>query len=172
MEYLQLFDKNKNMINEKIDRELKKSLVDDKYFMLVMIFIENNDGKFLLQKTSESRGSVIATTGGHVSYGDDGFNTTIKEVKEELGITLLPSDIQYVDTITWGNCFIEVYYSDREINEKDIKLQEEEVDSVDWYTIEQINKLIEEGIFRKGNIETFHKILNYKKKILYNNFKK
>lgn len=90
------------MLNEKIERSLKLTLTGNKYCMLIMLFIENDKGEFLLQKTSKSRNSEIATTGGHVTYGDDGFKTTIKEAKEELGVNLLPEDLKYVDTIVWG----------------------------------------------------------------------
>ena len=65
MECLQVFDKEKNMLNEKISREDKLSLKDGKHFMIVIIFIENNGGKFLLQQTSSNRDSCIVTTGGH-----------------------------------------------------------------------------------------------------------
>jgi len=87
MEYLQLFDEFKNKLDEKIDRDLKKTLQGNKYFMIVLLFIEN-DNKFLLQKTSISRNSEIATTGGHVTYGDCGYATVLKEAQEELGIYL------------------------------------------------------------------------------------
>ena len=164
MEYLQLFDENKNMLNEKIDRELKKTLSGNKFFMIILLFIENDKGEFLLQQTSKMRNSEIATTGGHVEFGDDGLKTTIKEANEELGITLLPSELNYVDTITWGNCYIEVYYTNKQINIAKLKLQEEEVESVNWYTVDEINKLIEENKLRKGNIEPFKRVLKYKTK--------
>lgn len=162
MEYLQVFDEFKNKLDEKIDRELKKTLTGNKYFMIVLIFIEN-DNKFLLQKTSINRNSEIATTGGHVTYGDDGYITVLKEAKEELGITLDKELLNLVDTITFGNCYVEIYYTKQKIDINEIKIQEEEVESVDWYNIDEINTLIQENKFRKGNIEPFKKILEYRK---------
>ena len=163
MEYLQLFDENKNIINEKIDRNLKKTLTGNKYFMIVLLFIEN-DNKFLLQKTSKSRHSEIATTGGHVTYGDNGYITVIKEAKEELGIEIDKKLLKYIDTIIWGNCYMEIYYTKQIINIKDINIDEEEVESVDYYSIDEINSLIKDDIFRKGNIEPFKKIIEYRKR--------
>lgn len=163
MEYLQLFDENKNIINEKIDRNLKKTLTGNKYFMIVLLFIEN-ENKFLLQKTSKSRHSEIATTGGHVTYGDNGYITVIKEAKEELGIEIDKKLLKYIDTIIWGNCYIEIYYTKQIINIKDINIDEEEVENVDYYSIDEINSLIKDDIFRKGNIEPFKKILEYRKR--------
>lgn len=166
MEYLQLFDENKKMINEKIDRELKKTLTGNKYFMIILLFIENDKGEFLLQKTSKIKDSLVATTGGHVEFGDDGLKTTIKEANEELGINLLPSELNCVDTITCCNCYIEVYYTNKPINIDELKLQQEEVESVKWYTVDEINKLTYENKLRKGNIEPFKRVLEYKKDLI------
>ena len=162
MEYLQVFDEFKNKSDEKIERSLKKTLTGNKHFMIVLLFIEN-DNKFLFQKTSVSRNSEIATTGGHVTYGDDGYITVFKEAKEELGITLDKNLLNLVDTITWKNCFVEIYYTNQKIDINDIIIQEDEVESVKFYTIDEINKLINDNKLRKGNIEPFMKVLEYRK---------
>lgn len=163
MEYLQLFDENKNIINEKIDRNLKKTLIGNKFFMIVLLFIEN-ENKFLLQKTSKSRHSETATTGGHVTYGDNGYMTVIKEAKEELGIEIDEKLLKYVDTLIWGNCYIEVFYTKQIIDIKDINIDEEEVESVDYYSIDEINSLIKDDIFKNGNIDLYRKTLEYRKR--------
>lgn len=165
MEYLQVFDEFKNKLDEKINRELKKILTGNKYFMIVLLFIEN-DKKFLLQKTSVKRNSEIATTGGHVTYGDDGYITVIKEANEELGIILDKQLLKLVDTITFNNCYVELYYTNQKVDINEIKIQEEEVDSVDWYSIDEINNLILDNKFRKGNIKPFNKVLEYRKGVI------
>ena len=163
MEYLQVFDENKNMLDEKIERSLKLTLEDNKYFMIILLFIENEDGKFLFQKTVEEKDGKIATTGGHVSFGDDGLKTTIKEAQEEIGITFKPEDLTYIDTVVFYNCYLEIYYTNKPFKDEDLVLQESEVESVDWYTVDEINKLIEEDKVRPGNILAFQKVLEYKK---------
>ena len=69
MELLQLFDDNKNMLNEYIERPKKLEVPSGKYFMIILLFIENSEGKFLIQKVAFE--DTYATTGGHVTYGDD-----------------------------------------------------------------------------------------------------
>lgn len=162
-ELLQLFDENKNMLNESIERSLKKTLTNGKHFMIVLIFIENN-GKFLIQKCSKEKGNEYATTGGYVTFYDDGFITCKKEISEELGIQLSDNEIEYIDTIDYKKCFCEIYYSSKYISIDDLKLQEEEVESVNWFTKEEIETLIENNQFRKSNIEPFNKVIQYKKK--------
>ena len=164
MEYLQVFDKNKNMLKEKVARSDKWTLEEGKYFMVVVIFIENSEGKFLIQKTSKRKQSVYATTGGHVTYGDDGRITTVKEVQEELGLTINKEDLVYIGDDHEDCCYMEIYYTKKDVDINTLTLQEEEVEFVNWYTIDEINKLIEEDKFRKGNIDAFNRVLKYIKK--------
>ena len=163
MEYLQVFDKEKNILNEKVDRDNKYKLPDGKFFMIALIFIENSEGKFLMQKTSKERHSCIATTGGHVEFGDTGFETIIREVKEELGIELLPEDINYVGATIYKNCHLETYYTKKPIDINSVVIQKSEVEYVDWYSEEELLKFIENNEFREGNIKPFEFILKYRK---------
>lgn len=164
-ELLQVFDENKNMLNESVKRSLKKNLTNGKHFMIILMFIEN-DGKFLIQKSSIEKGSEYATTGGHVTYCDNGFITCKKEVSEELGIQLKDDEIEYIDTIDYKNCFCEIYYSSKYINVSELKLQDEEVECVNWFSKEEIENLIKNNQFRKSNIEAFNIIMEYKKKTI------
>ena len=165
MEYLQVFDKEKKMLNEKVARDNKLDLPDGKYFMIVLIFIENSEGKFLFQKTSKERNSCIATTGGHVTFGDDGLKTAVKEVKEELGVTLDASELSFVDTFIYSKGYLETYYVKKDIDINSITVQTEEVEYVKWYSVDEIKEFIDKGELRKGNIEPFKKLLEYKASI-------
>ena len=160
MEYLQVFDDKKNILDEKISRDEKYDLPDGKYFMIVLLFIENDDGSFLLQKTSPARHSCIATTGGHVTFGDSALKTVIKECKEELGIDISQDDVSYVDTLKYKEyCYLETYYTKKNIDINSLTLQEEEVESVNWYTKDEINNFINNNEFREGNIAPYRKVL-------------
>ena len=158
MELLQLFDENKNMLNEGIERDKKKEVPQGKYFMIILLFIENNN-KFLIQKTSANRESEYATTGGHVTFGDDALKTVIKEAKEELGLELTESDLKEIDTITYPLCHVGIYYCNKKIDINNLKLQDEEVESVNWMSAEEINNLINKDMFRKTHRIPFQKVL-------------
>ena len=163
MEYLQLFDSNRNIVDEKVERKNNHiySLDNDRYYMIVLIFIQNDKGEFLMQKTSKSRSSVIATTGGHVTYGDTSLETVVKECKEELGLEVDPNNIEYVCSEFRVDSILDTYYTKMNIDIKDLVLQKEEVESVNWYTKEQIIDLINKGEFREGNINGFYKVLEH-----------
>ena len=159
MEQLQLFDKDKNMLNEGIARDKKKELQEGKYFMIILLFIENNEKKFLIQKTSINRDSEYATTGGHVTYGDTALKTVIKEAKEELGLTLNENEVKEIETLKGQYGYVSIYYCNKKIDINELTIQDEEVDSLYWMSEEEINKLIKEDKFRKSHIIPFQKVL-------------
>lgn len=156
MEYLNLYDKEGNLTNEKGIRGEKT----DKLVGIVIIFIENSNGEFLIQKTSKSRENVYATTGGHVSYGSTFKETVINEVKEELGIDISNDDVIEMNTYIREKVIQKVYYLKKNININDIIIQEDEVEKIEWLSKKQINKLIDNNEFRKSNIEGYKYIID------------
>ena len=163
MEYLQLFDDNKKLLNDSVERSNKLNIEPGKYYMVVLIFIENNN-KFLIQKTSIKKDSVYATTGGHVIYGYDGIKTCFKEVYEELGFRLDKNMLYYIDSIKSEKVYCEIYYTKQNINLGNLKLQSEEVESVKWLQKQEIYELINNKEFRESNIRPFEKVLEWKKR--------
>lgn len=159
MEYLNLYDKEGNLLQEKgIRGEENVNL-----FGIVLIFIENSKGEFLIQKTSPEKHSEFATTGGHVTYGDSFIETVIKEVKEELGISIKKDEIIEATTYIREKYIQKVYYLKKDIKINDIKIQESEVEYVKWLTIEEIDNLIKNNEFRKSNIEGYRFVTENKK---------
>ncbi len=154
MEYLQVFDRSGKSLDEKILRENVKQLDDGKYFMIILIIIENN-GKLLMQITSEEKDHVCALTGGHVQFCDDGITTCIKEVKEELGLELVEDEIKYLGTHKAKKVLLNVYYTNKEVDINSLVLQESEVESVIWISMDEINKLKEKNELRQTNVVAF-----------------
>lgn len=161
MELLQVFDDDKIMLNEWIERDKKKELPSGKNFMIILLFIQNNNGDFLIQKVSKNKGGEYATTGGHVTFGDNNIDTVIKESSEELGIKLTADEFVLVSSNKVNCCFVDTFYCKKDIDISNMNLQIEEVESVCWLSINEIENLIEQNKFRKGNIEPFKNLINY-----------
>ena len=159
MEYLDLYDENQNLIGEKVLRTKKMELEDGKYIKIVIVFIKNDENKFLIQKTSKQKESIWATTGGLVSSGYTSDDTIIKEIEEELGLNIDFKELKHIETIKRGHAFQDTYYLEKNIDIEDIKIQEEEVEFVKWLSIEEIKGLIKNNEFRKGNILAFNNLL-------------
>lgn len=162
MEYLDLYDENKILTGEKILRSKNMEIPEGKYVNIVIIFIENSEGKFLIQKTSKEKGSVWATTGGHVKSDCRCDDAILEEVKEELGIDLNTKNLKLILTEKKKSVFQDTYYIKKDIDLNEINLQKEEVEYVEWLSVDEINKLIENDEFRKGNINSFKYLLKQK----------
>ena len=154
MEYLNLYDRKGNLLQEKGVRGQKTG----KLVGIVIIFIENSKGEFLIQKTSPSRNGEFATTGGHVSYGSDFLESIIREVREELGLDISDEKIIEINTYVFEKYIQKVYYLKKDIAIKDIKVDKEEVEYVKWLDKDAIEELIKNNKFRKGNIEGYRYI--------------
>ena len=162
IEYLNLYDKEGNLVNEKGIRGVPSNYLKG----IVIIYIENSKGEFLIQKTSKSRGSVFATTGGHVDYGDTFDSTIIKEVKEELGLDISNDLVKEVTSFTYDTDIQKVYYLKKDIDIKDITVKEDEVEYVKWMSIDEIKELIDKNEYREGNIDGFNYILEHRKDLV------
>ena len=66
-----------------------------------------------------------------------------------------------IDSYIFGFVFMDVYYLNKDINLRELLLQTEEVESVEWLAIDKIKELIEEGKIRKSNIKAFDSVLSY-----------
>lgn len=162
MEYLDLYDKNKQLTGEKIVRGKGKPVVpENNYINIVIIFIQNSEGKFLFQVTSKDKGNEIATTGGHVKSGQTSHEAILCEVEEELGLNISNEDVKMIDSYIFGVAFMDVYYLKKDIEENDFTLQDEEVESVEWLSIDAVKELINQEKLRKGNIRAFESVLLY-----------
>ena len=161
MEYLDLYDKNKKLTGKKILRGVDE-IPKDNYINIVVIFIENSKGEFLIQKTSIKKGSIWATTGGHVKSGQTSKEAIIEETKEELGIDISKEKIKLIVSKRFDDVFIDSYYLKKDINIDKLLLQKEEVELVKWLSIDEINKLIKENKFRESNIEFLKLIIGGK----------
>lgn len=150
-EILDLYNDNGQKINEIVERGMKTT--SGKNIMLSIIFIENSDKKFLIQKNSKEKGSKFSTTGGHVWHNESSFNAIKREMFEELGIKFNDYEIKHIKTFKYStkNCIFSVYYVRSDINIRDIKLQEEEVETVLFLSKNEIMELINNEKFLESH---------------------
>ncbi len=160
MEYLDLYDNERNLTNEKICRG--DEIPDNRYILLTCIIIENSKNELLMQFTSPEKNSVWALTGGHVTTGEDTLSTIIRESKEELGLELDRDNIELITTKQCGPTFFDLYYVQKDVTIEELSLQKEEVDFVKWCTLDELDKYSKEGTLRKSNINMLNDFKKYK----------
>ena len=164
MEIRDLYDSERNLTNETI---LKGEMIPKgRYIVVVLVFIQNNEGKFLIQKRSEIKNGKYATTGGHPKSGESSIQGILTEVKEELGLDLNPDKLQLYfsgkseeERVFWDDYYIKMEVEDI----KKLKLQKDEVESVDWFSEKEILELNQKDMFFKNHYEEFENLIKWLK---------
>lgn len=165
MEKRDLYDENRKLTGKTIFKG--EEISEGSYIVVVLVFIQNSEGKFLIQKRSERKNGLYATTGGHPKSGEDSVQGIITEVKEEIGLDLNPEDLQlyYGGRSDEERVFWDDYYVKMDIpNIENLELQEEEVASVHWFTKEEIIDLMENDLFFKNHFEEFEILVDWLEK--------
>ena len=162
MEKRDLYDGERNLTGETIFKGDK--IPEGKYINVVLVYIQNSKGEFLIQKRSKRKNGKYATTGGHPKSGESSIEGIITEVKEEIGLELKPQDLilYYGGKSDSEQVFWDDYYIKLDVeNIEDLKLQEEEVESIHWFSIDEIKNLQKEDKFFKNHYEEFEILLDW-----------
>lgn len=159
MELRDLYDENKKLTGETIYKG--QDVPKGRYYITVVVFIQNNKNEFLLQKRVKNKDGKWATTGGHPVSGETSKQGIITEIKEELGINVVEENVKLFKTIKTEDDFVDIYFLKEDIDIKEIKIQNEEVDDVKWATIEEIQKMRQQEIFSESHKAFFEDCLKY-----------
>lgn len=165
MELLNVYDSEGNLTDRVVPRG-DKSVVfsDNEHIGVVVVFIENSKGEFLIQKTSIEKGSEYSSTGGHVDAGETHLTSILREIKEELGIEVDSEELEYLGFMLYDKPIRFMYYLKKDIDINDVVVQEEEVDFVKYMNINEIKEIIDKGEMTKSHGIIFNKILELKNK--------
>ena len=140
-----------------------------------------DDGfEVLLQKRSLRKdsfpGCYDTSSAGHIQAGDEPLESAIRELKEELGISAVPEQLHFAGTFPisfakefHGKMFRDeeiafVYIFNEPVNTDELILQTEEVESVQWFDLEEVCEKCEKhrDIFcvPTGGLEVVRKYLD------------
>lgn len=159
----ELLDENENKTGEYIF--VGQNIPKNRLVRAVRFFIENSEGKFLIQKRSKNRDDKYGTTGGHPKFGESSLEGIINEVKEELGLSITNDDIMLVAKTRWNNDINDIYYMKKDINDlSKLSLQKEEVDNIFWLSIDEIEEINSRGNMLESHYYFFKKLLEWKEK--------
>ena len=158
MEYRDLYDAKRNLTEKTIQKG--EDIPEDYFILIVVVFIQNHKGEFLMQKRSERKGGKWATTGGHPKAGETSLEGIQTEVQEELGIHL-ENPICFKQ-VTKNQRHCDIYYAIQDVDLNDLKLQEDEVADAKWMSEKEIKTLIKEKKFHKAHGKMFLDYLEYR----------
>ena len=150
-----LYDENRELLGK--DHVRGEQLPIDGYHLVVHVWIRNAKGEYLIAQRSVNRPTfpmVWECVDGSVVKGEDSLQGALREVKEEVGVDLLPekgqvilSDIKKIEFGKVVNKIVDVWLFEYD-GEVDLSnATTDEVAQVAWMNREQIKELFEHNMF-------------------------
>lgn len=170
MELIDIVDENGNFTGQVIDKEEAhdKNLLHNE----VAVFIINDNKQVLLQKRSANKRfnpNKWALCAGHVDTGESLESAALRELNEEVGISISISDLKpFAErefTIRASNSHITYfYYVKSNLNENYFVIQKEELSEVKWFDLDKVIDMIkskdETIVFKEERIHLFEQLKN------------
>lgn len=151
MEKHELVDRNGNKTGKiltHIEARNPDNVPEGYYISVVGVVIINSNNEILLQKRSRlkrANPSKWGICGGKVDLGETPLEAGVRETLEEIGITLNRDDLKFLSMDTNEKAHFTVYYVRGDIDIDECKLQEEELEEVKYFKIEELEDLDNEG---------------------------
>lgn len=163
MEYWNLYDYEGKKQNKIAIRGSK--LNDSDFHLVVNAWIVNDKNEFLITQrvATKSHPLMWECTGGSALINEKPIDAAIREIKEELGLTVDKKSGILIGTTRryYKNCpdILSVWLFKSNASLKDVTIQEEEVNDVMWASREKIMELFNQGKFEANAL--FDKVINY-----------
>ena len=136
----------------KTDRTIERGQPIPRGYLIpiVAVLIHNDQGQFLIQKVAERTGNSYATTAGHVKSGETDFAMAmLRELKEEIGLSATKSELNLVKIRRYEYKFTFLYLMKSNVPVSMLRLQKDEVESVQWMSLDEIESLCQQGLFNR-----------------------
>jgi isopentenyldiphosphate isomerase len=154
MEYVDVLDENGVLTGSSISK--KEAHKTGAWHKAVHIWILNSVGELLLQKRSPTKDSHPnqwdISAAGHVSAGESSIISALREIEEEIGVTLEQYQLEYLFTLkaqsrkkdgTYiNNEFNDVYLVKLDLDISKLQLQEEEVSEIKYISYKELQKKV------------------------------
>ena len=154
-----LYDSNSNLTGKTYFKG--DSIPEGYYPMVVMIAIQNSEGKFLMQKRVPRKGGDWGVTGGHPKSGQSCDEGIITEVLEELGVDISNQKFYIFNSGCDGKDCYKMYYTKMDLDIKNIKIQQEELTEVRWFSMEELRSMVERKELNQDQVDFFVKCTQY-----------
>ena len=158
MELVDLLNNRKELTGETCERN---AVPEGKYRLSIHIWIVNDKNEMLIQQRSASRKmfpNMWTNTGGACIAGETSIETVFRELKEELNVIPNIDDLELIASYKRKKDYVDVWLLRQNINIKDLKFNDNEVQSAKWVSIEEWKKLLIEEQAVKSSTDYF---LNY-----------
>lgn len=166
MEKHELVDKNGNRTGKILTHiEVRdfNNIPNGYYISVVGVVIINEKDEILLQKRSRfkrANPSKWGICGGKVDLGETPLDAGVRETLEEIGTHLNKEELKFLSMNTNEKLHFTVYYIRKNVDINKCILQKEEVEEVQYFKIEELQDLDNEGM---EWLENLKEIINNEK---------
>lgn len=159
MERHELVDVNGNKTGKiltHIEARDLNNVPKENYISVVGVIIINDKNEILLQKRSRTKRvnpSKWGICGGKVDLGETPLEAGVRETLEEIGIVLNKEELEFLSMDTNGKLHFTVYCVRKNVLIDKCKLQQEEVEEIKYFKIEELQNLDTEGFEWLDNLK-------------------
>ncbi|MEG0541330.1 MAG: NUDIX domain-containing protein [Angelakisella sp.] len=146
MELWDIYDSNRTPTGR---TEPRGPLVIGDYHLVVNIWLMNRDGHILVTRRQHGRpwGNYWECTGGSAVAGETSLEAALREVQEEVGITLDAAKGILLDSVRRDRDFLDTWFWKGDFDFNHLTLQQEEVAEARVITREQYDSMMRDCQF-------------------------
>ena len=144
-----VYDVNRQRTGKTIVRQ--KAWGFEKYHLIIHVCIFHPDGRMLIQKRAHRKAAWAdlwdISAGGSALAGEDSWQAAEREVMEELGLKLDLKNVRPHLSINYERGFDDFYTVIRDVDLKQLILQESEVEEVRWASLLEVRRMERDHTF-------------------------
>lgn len=162
MEYWDVYDKSGVKLG--YTKRSDEVFSNGEYHLGASVWIVDRAGRLLIQKRAavkKTYPNCWSITGGKVTAGEDSAAACIREVKEEIGLTLHKQDITFLYRSIGSDMLFDDYIAKTDFSIDQAILRSSEVSELKWADIDEIVSLYRHHKFMYNNISDLSVVRNY-----------
>ena len=142
-EYWDIYDENRVFQNRTIRRG--DPFQEGEYYICCEVWIQNSNGELLITKRHPSKkaGGLWEFVGGGVLAGETTAQAAVREVKEEIGVSIKENELVLFHVYRQKNYFMDIYLVKKDVAIADITLDENETVDAKWVPEKELQAMIE-----------------------------
>ena len=159
MEKFELVDKNGNKTGKVItnlDICNPNNIPDECYLPVVGVVIINHKNEILLEKRSmlkKSNPGKWGICGGKINLGETPIDAALRETLEEIGVNIEKDKIKVIREAANGKGYFIIFYIKKDIDIKECRLKNDEVEELRYFRVEELEELDNEGFEWLDNLK-------------------
>lgn len=147
-EFWNVYDKFRNKTDKIIKRDSDEWLKNGEYHIVITGIIQNSRSQILITRRNKNKKvypGLWECTGGSVKAEESSIEAVIREINEEIGVELKPTEGKLLGTIQRSNYFRDVWKFKKDVLKEDINYNDGEVIDFKWVSLEEYADLYNKG---------------------------